>query len=135
MRSKRKHVEDEKRPAMFYGRCAAFRAALRFYIPRARKHARFRGRNIKIQNAFTAALWPRYNGSNFTISLLSELLELAQHRPVPRGATVTARKHQKRKTPDRRYNSGGTLPVDKRTRFVKSGLKQASLHAYSIARN
>jgi len=54
MRSKRKHVGDEKRPAMFYGRCAAFRAALRFYIPRARKHARFRGRNMKIQNAFTA---------------------------------------------------------------------------------
>ena len=65
----------------------------------------FRGRNMEIQNAFTAR-----SGRVTTGGQLYDFAPLPRHartraanRPVPRGAAVAARKHQKRKTPDRRY--------------------------------
>lgn len=112
MRSERKHAGDRgKRPAAFYDRHDASRRA-RLSVPR--RDFTFRGRVSAF--VLAAATWK----SRTPLLLVAVAAELQLYdfaplrgtRPVPRAAAVAARKHRRRKTPDRRCNSEDTLPVD-----------------------
>lgn len=117
-------------PAAFYGRACGLRAAPRFYVPPARKRARFRG--MENQDAFTARL-PRprgNNGGNFTIALLSarsprsnspSTAPFRAARPLPLVSTGGGR-HLIVVTAEVRCTRGRSGRS-----LVKSGLKRASL--------
>lgn len=116
MRSERKHAGDRgKRPAAFYDRYDASRRARFPY-----RDFTFRGSAL----VFAAATWK--SRTSLLLVAVAAKVQLYDLAPLRGTLRVAARKHRRRKTPDRRYNSEGTLLVDERAQLVKSGLQRAS---------